>query len=386
MVWSRVIVSALLGMMLAGCEQGAATAETKAPASQRAPAAPSGEQPGAGASAEPLKKHASPPEEEAASAPEVEPDVFHRYGLREPRPRTAGTIRIATYNIENLFDDKDDPALSGRFEDIDDTKPAAQCEAVAQTIRRIDADVLAVEEVESEDVLIAFRDTYLSDMGYDYVVSLDAGDERGIEQGVLSRYPIVARKQWVRMPLGGVHPAKYGSGDNWYAGEEIVFHRSPLMVEVEVPPSVTGGEPYRLTLLAVHSKSGAPAGYWREAEARGMVQVIGELMKEDPDRNLVVLGDFNATRDAESMQILERSGLIDVIGDRSGPEWISHASGRRIDHLLANPQAMEEIVPESAFILGTTVGVEGMDWRDAAQLPGYASDHFPVVVDLKVRR
>lgn len=385
MVWSRVIVSALLGMMLAGCEQGAATSQTEAPTTQHAPADSSGGQPAVGTPAESWKKHTSPPEDEAASASEAEPDLFHRFGLREPRPRTAGTIRIATYNIENLFDDKDDPTLSGRFEDIDDTKPAAQCEAVARTIRRIDADVLAVEEVESEDVLIAFRDTYLSDMGYDYVVSLDAGDERGIEQGVLSRYPIVARRQWMRMPLGGVHPAKYGSQDNWHAGEEIVFHRSPLMVEVEVPPAVTGGEPYRLTLLAVHSKSGAPAGYWREAEARGMVQIIGELMNEDPGRNLVVLGDFNATPEAESVQILERSGLIDVIGDRTGPEWTSHASGRRIDYVLANPQAMEEIVPESAFILGTTVGVEGMDWREASLLPGYASDHFPVVVDLKVR-
>lgn len=379
MTWVRWMLAGVLGLVLAGCDQGGTDLEQAAQqaASARQESGQSGQP-----AVEP-SKHPSPPVH-AEPPSELDPDVFHRFGVKEPRPRTPGAIRVATYNIENLFDDKDDPALTGRNEDIDDTKPVAQCEAVAQTIRRIDADVLAVEEVESRDALIAFRDAYLSDMGYDYVVSLDAGDERGIEQAVLSRYPIVDQRQWVRMPLGGVHPARYGNQENWYAGQDIVFHRSPLLVEVEVPGSVTGGEAYKLTLLAVHYKSGGPSDYWREAEARGTVQVIGELMTDEPDRNLVVLGDFNATPDAESVQILGRAGLTDVIGGRAGPEWTSHASGRRIDHLLANKQAMGEILPDSAFILGTTVGVEGMDWRDAAQLPGYASDHYPVVVDVKV--
>lgn len=315
---------------------------------------------------------------------DIDPAHFHRFGLREPKPRTPGAIRIATYNLENLFDDKDDPNLTGRNEDIDDVKPVSQLKAVAETIARIDADILAVEEIESRDALREFRDTYLQDLGYEYVVSLDAGDERGIEQAVLSRFPIVEQRQWVKKPLGGVHPDSYGSGQNWYAGQPIAFHRSPLMVTVEVPGSVTGGEPYGLTLLAVHHKSGAPAGYWREAESGGVLEVIAGLMAENPQRNLVVLGDFNATTADRSFQMYLEGGLVDVLGGREGPEWVSHASGRRIDHILANPEAMEEIVVDSVFILGTTVGPEGMDWSQAALLPGYASDHYPVVVDIKV--
>lgn len=320
----------------------------------------------------------------ATSLDETDTALFHRFGLREPRPRTPGAIRIATYNVENLFDDKDDPNLTGRFEDIDDTKPISQCQAVADAIRRIDADILAVQEIESLDALIAFRDTYLQALHYEHVVSLDAGDERGIEQAVLSRFPIVDQRQWVKKPLGGVHPARYGNGENWYAGQPIAFHRSPLMVTVEVPGSVTRGEPYQLTLLVVHHKSGAPANYWREAESRGTIDLIAQLMVETPDRNLVLLGDFNATSSDRSFQMYLEAELVDVLAGREGPEWISHASGRRIDHILANQHAMDQILPASAFILGTTTGPEGIDWSQAALLPGYASDHYPVVVDLRV--
>ncbi|RMH13961.1 MAG: hypothetical protein D6695_02525 [Planctomycetota bacterium] len=368
-IWWLVVLVATVG--LAGCERSESLEQAADRASQA-------ERNGS--------VDAEPQTEQLAVGPQdVDPAAFHRWGVAEPRPRTPGTIRIATYNVENLFDDVDDPALSGRFEDIDDTKPASECQAVAEAVHRIDADVLAVEEIESREALIAFRDEYLSDMGYEHVVSLDAGDERGIEQAVLSRFPIVDHRQWIRRPLGGIHPDKYGSQENWYAGEEIVFHRSPLMVEVEVPGDVTGGDAYRLTLIVVHHKSGRYSSYWREAEVRGTLEVIAELMAENPDRNVVILGDFNAQTTDESVKMYLDAGFGDIVGERSGPEWVTHASGRRIDLILANEQAMREIKPESAFVLGTTAGPEGMDWQEAHLLPGYASDHYPVVVDLTPR-
>ncbi|KAA0214542.1 MAG: hypothetical protein DYG94_10435 [Leptolyngbya sp. PLA3] len=375
---ARCLLASLLASALVACEKPVAPANPPKP--EPSPSA---------RSAPPSAESPSQPTPDAtadADQPvgEIDRSILHRYGREEPRDRTPGTIRIATYNIENLFDDKDDPDLTGRFEDIDDVKPDAQLKAVAETITRIDADILAVEEIESSDALIEFRDTYLQGLGYDHVVSLDAGDERGIEQAVLSRFPIIDQRQWVKRPLGGVHPERYGNAENWHAGQPIAFHRSPLMVTVEVPGSVTGGTPYALTLLAVHYKSGAPAGYWREAEAKGTLEVISELMAENPDRNLVLLGDFNATTADKSYKMFLDGGLVDILGTRQGPEWVSHASGRRIDHILANQQALDEILPDTAFILGTTVGPEELNWSEAALLPGYASDHYPLVVDIKV--
>ena len=32
------------------------------------------------------------------------------YGIEKARPKSKGALRLATYNVENLFDQKDDPA------------------------------------------------------------------------------------------------------------------------------------------------------------------------------------------------------------------------------------------------------------------------------------
>ena len=55
-------------------------------------------------------------------------------GTRVAPPRHDGAIRIATYNLLNLFDDIDDPAYSGNEEDIDDAKPQSERTALGDAI------------------------------------------------------------------------------------------------------------------------------------------------------------------------------------------------------------------------------------------------------------
>ncbi len=331
------------------------------------------------------------PQTEAAPAQAIAEPLFPaRFGSETAPEKANGSIRVATYNVENLFDDVDDPGLSGRQEDIDDRKPDAELDAVAAAIRALDADVITLQEVESEAALHWFMDSRLSDMGYEHVVSIDAGDERGIEQAVLSRFPIVETKNWVRRPLGGVHPAKYGNSENWYAGEPIVFHRSPLMVVVEVPGQAWGGEePFRLRLFAVHFKSGRYSDYWRDKESEGLLSVMDEIREAEGELGpTVILGDFNATHDAPSVQALVSAGFHDLFADNRGPKarWTSHESGRRIDTILANPAAHAASIAESETILGTPARPAEVSWRDMDTFPGYAADHYPVMVDLAPAR
>lgn len=329
------------------------------------------------------------PNADPAQLEASEPEDFIRFGTRTAPARTPGTIRLATYNVENLFDDHDDPELSGRYEDIDDTKPAPHVQALADAIRALDADIIALQEIESEAVVRAFRDTHLADMGYQHLASIDAGDERGIEQAVLSRYPIASVTNWPRHPLGGTHPDKWGNGDNWNAGEPITFHRSPLRVDIDIPPqsdadTTPGTDAYRLTLYVVHAKSGGPGEYWRLSEARGLANQIKLQLAAEPDANIAVLGDFNAFLSDESVQALIESGLTDAlaaVADRS-PRFVTHESGRRIDHILVNANLHPELVPASPFVLGTPSLPEGIDWRQEWRPDGYASDHFPVTIEL----
>ena len=87
------------------------------------------------------------------------------FGRPVPPAKAAGTIRLAAYNVENFFDGVDDPTLQGDYDDLPMQTSPDRCAALAQAIRALDADVLGLEEVESEEALRWFRDTYLQGMG-----------------------------------------------------------------------------------------------------------------------------------------------------------------------------------------------------------------------------
>lgn len=345
----------------------------------------------------------------AASSDEVPWAKTRRHGIAEPKPRTPGAIRIASYNIENLFDEHDDPKLTGRNEDSAMTKPREHREAAARAIRMIDADVLCLQEIESLDALRWFRDEFLGDMGYDYLISLDAGDGRGIEQSVLSRFPLTNERVWGEVNLGGTHPAKWGRGDNDFAGQPITLRRSPLLVTMTVPAGAVKsaeGQPnasdYSAVLLVVHHKSGAPGGYWREAEARQFVKWANEAASAtEPPTDVFILGDFNARAGDQSVRIYFDAGYVDALvaagvkkprpGEREDPadrerefdaEMITHASERTIDFILASKTAAARIAPKSGFVLGTGARERGANWRTTPPPDGWASDHYPVVVDV----
>jgi endonuclease/exonuclease/phosphatase family metal-dependent hydrolase len=308
-----------------------------------------------------------------------------RIGAPEPKPRTPGTIRLATYNLENLFDDKDDPSLNGKEEDKGDTKPAEQQKAVAEAMRKVDADIVAMQEVESHDALIEFREKYAKDLGYTHVQSIDVGAERGIEQAVFSRFPIIHAEVWPTMHLDGVEPETIDGKPNENAGKPMLSRRSPLCVTIEVPSEKTGAKPYRVTLIIVHQKSGRGFNFWREAEAKGIIDIYKRLGGESDTRNIAVLGDFNATPDDKSVRLYAKAGLIDALAthEPGDPLFTTHASGREIDHIFVSPGLNKEVVPGSSFVLGTPQLRPEEDWRTAPKPAGYASDHLPVVVDVR---
>jgi endonuclease/exonuclease/phosphatase family metal-dependent hydrolase len=310
-------------------------------------------------------------------------ESMRRFGIADAPAKPEGAVRLVTYNIENLFDDVDDPTLSGRDEDIDDLKPLHQRVAVAEAIRAVDPDILCMQEIESLEALEWFRDEFLADMGYKYIVSIDAGNSRGIENAVLSRYPLSEGQVWVGKLLGGVHPELYGTQPNRQAGEKLAFRRSPLQVDVEMPGE-EGKDPWTLSLFVEHHKSGRFNSYWREAEAKMIVKLAAEITSENPDRAVVVLGDFNAQIQDESIQIYLRNGFNDLFAGREGEgaDIISHESNRRIDLILSNDAAEAHMLVDQAFVFGTAARPAEINWRDLDTFMGYAADHYPVVVDI----
>jgi endonuclease/exonuclease/phosphatase family metal-dependent hydrolase len=327
-----------------------------------------------------------------ASASPRSGDNLH-YGIKDAPAKPSGAIRLVSFNIENLFDDKDDPTISGDIDDIGETKPLDQLRGAAAAIKALNADVIALQEIESEQALRWFRDNHLQGLGYDHIATLDAGDGRGIEQSVLSRLPLANPRNWVGTELDAPRPPTDRGRPDPRAGQPMKFARSPFYVEVQVPPappSAPDAKPYTLALLVVHHKSGRDFNAQREAEARKVVELAKDLLAKSPDLNLAVLGDFNATPDADSVKTYLDAKWIDAFAARTprssgrGFEnpWVTHASGRVIDYIFVSPNLAPEVIPASAFVYATPSRAPGADFRRVPAPPGYASDHMPIAIDI----
>jgi Endonuclease/Exonuclease/phosphatase family len=336
-----------------------------------------------------------------------------RLGAAAPKPKTPGTIRVATYNLENLFDHVDDPGLTGSMEDMDLAATPQRCGALAKAILATQADIIACEEVESLEALTWFRDTYLKGAGFDHVASIQSGDPRGIEQAVLSKFAFKSAQLAIpldQLRLEGVHPESLPASDKGKVGKPITMARSPLRVEFVIPAEkvsalmaeaeaakaasakgpkkpakVFAGKDYAFTMLVIHHKSGREYAHQREAEAKKILSIVQGIEKEHPSANVLLAGDFNSLPQYEGPQVYFTGGLIDLFADRKRGDttMMTHATDRAIDYLVVNKNMQAEVVMESRFILGTPLRPAKSDWNTTPAPAGYASDHLPVVVDIR---
>ncbi|MEI6475061.1 MAG: endonuclease/exonuclease/phosphatase family protein [Planctomycetota bacterium] len=348
-----------------------------APAAPAAPKAPAKE-PKAPA------KEKAPPKEKA---PKTVRPAGVWYGVEKAPEKKDGAIRIAAYNVENFFDGVDDPALQGEYDDIKMTTKPTRVQAIADEIKRLDADILCLEEMESLEALTWFRDTYLKDMGYKYVYSEDVGYYRGVEQACLSRFPIKAHTTFVTEDLTDMDAMRDGEG---WAGKKPdqakKFQRSPLKLEIDV-----NGWP--VTIYSVHFKAGGKEfDYQRESEALQTIEFVKKDLEANPAANVAVMGDFNATPSMKTPKAFGESGMKGAYDFRANKDsgtkdlYTTHDSGRAIDYIFMSKGLADDVLPGGFFVMGTMHPASDYDWKtdpEKEKVPaGYASDHCPVAVDV----
>lgn len=281
----------------------------------------------------------------------------------------ARDIKLATYNVENMFDSYDDPYTG----DIDNynhgvlmTKPVAELKALSEVIHTLNADVLGLQEVENRGFLEEFNEKYLADMGYRYLELVEGNDRRGIDVAVLSRYP-----------LGPVVSYRHLALDVPYAKEPKYFSRDLLQVELRPP----GAKPFTVYVAHLKSRSGGKQATWqREGEARKIRQIWDYRLKAQPKSLFVLMTDANDDPPSGTVRILEGSGKVAVrpVNAKApdGSEWTEHSRNStkyppiRFDYLFMSP-AMRARVKASGVLRGSD---DSAIYRAARS----ASDHFPV--------
>ena len=275
--------------------------------------------------------------------------------------KTAGAeLTIATYNVLNLFDDVDDPYHT---DEGTPGKPREELERVAQVLRKIDADVVALEEVENRWYLERFLEVFLPEMGYE-VVLFEGNDLRGIDVCLLSR-----------VPVGVVHSYRHLRFPD-ANGKTRRFARD--VVAVELRPD--GAAPLEVWVLHLKSNYGGReyAEPVRLGEAQQIRRMLDERFRLNPKARIVVLGDFNDTWESASTQALVGSGPFALrCFAESLPEGQRVTYNREphlsmIDFVLCSPALAEGYVKDSYRVWPGSVDSQG-------------SDHNPVAARFRVK-
>jgi endonuclease/exonuclease/phosphatase family metal-dependent hydrolase len=198
----------------------------------------------------------------------------------------------------------------------------------ARVIAEQKPDILMLVEVENRPTFDRFNEQVLKaefNFAYLYFMVIDGNDDRGIDVGVASRFPIEQMRSHV--------------SDGADEGSEIFSRDCP-----EYDVILNGGA--RLVVIPNHFKS-KRNGDSAEAIARRTRQATraGEIARAALDRSplVVIGGDLNDTPDSDPLQPVFADGFKDVSihasypKDRPGTYGTGLASGK-IDYLIMSPQ------------------------------------------------
>ncbi|HNO78485.1 MAG TPA: endonuclease/exonuclease/phosphatase family protein [Phycisphaerae bacterium] len=266
-----------------------------------------------------------------------------------PKVLTDGVVKIATFNVLNLFDNFDDPYVDSEYYP---GKRDSEIENLAKIIRQADADVVAFQEVENRGVLENFVATHLSGMGYCDVVLIEGNNPRGIDVGLISR-----------LPVGEVTSHRhvdFRSAD----GKDMRFKRDLLQVSIEPE----GYSPFDVFVVHLKSKHGGAdeSRPIRLGETLAIRKKLDRILTNDPQALFVICGDFNDTFDSEPLQRLVGSGdtkLTAFFDDLPEDKRITYNRSylSMIDFVLGSPGMAGLYVPKSYDVILGTVETNGSD-------------------------
>jgi endonuclease/exonuclease/phosphatase family metal-dependent hydrolase len=267
-------------------------------------------------------------------------------GPERPVVRGADIVRVATWNVHDLFDEVDRRIPPGDLDEV--PSPAeveAKLDALAGVLLRVDADVVVLEEVEDAGVLgrLAAR------AGYAEARLVEGLDPRGIDVAALSRLPVDA------------YVSHLGEVD---AAGRRLWPRDCVELHVSTP-----GRP--VVVVGSHLSSAlSDDGTRRLLQAARLREIADGLRRARPAALVLAGGDLNDRPESAALAPLLGDGAWLEVAAPGVPTWGTGAEAARLDDLL--------VPAEDAAAVAWAAVVDGGDVRGA-------SDHRPVVLDVAVR-
>ena len=271
------------------------------------------------------------------------------------------SLKVAFWNVENLFDLIDDPkinddefAIGGKkyvTKEIYELKLKNSAEVLAD----LNADILGICEVENRFMMEELNDSYAE---RDYkIVHYDSPDNRGIDCALFYDESKFTMKESVpiTITLSSGKPTRdvlYVKGE--FAGE--ILH-----LFVNHWPSNYGGR-----------EKAIPK---RKETSRIVRAKIEEILQENPEAELLLMGDFNEEPSEQNIHYLKKdllTNLMDTLVGKPGVgTYVYKGKDGFIDQFLSSSGLLDN--------LGLKIGQNGVSILD---LPKYRQQkgkfkHYP---------
>jgi predicted extracellular nuclease len=299
--------------------------------------------------------------------PTARPEVKGGISARPLPPPGERQFSIASINLENFFDDRDDPGIK---EDV------LTAEAFSRRLKKVSAavrefmqmpDVIGIVEVEDLATLRRLAERINADAAAGgrpdpkYAAYLvDGNDGRGIDNGFLvksSRVQVIETKQ-----LG--KDEKYRNPDT---GEQNFLNDRPsLLLRASIDDPKTG-KPFAVTLIVSHLKSFlgysdpkqmANVRMKKSLQAYYLGGQVRDRLKADPAEKIILLGDLNAyqfndgvmdmvgtikgkppergavTMPSDDLIDPDLTDLVDLINPREKYSYVFDGTAQVLDHIL----------------------------------------------------
>jgi endonuclease/exonuclease/phosphatase family metal-dependent hydrolase len=283
----------------------------------------------------------------------------------------AEIFRVATYNVENYLDE---PTATRPH-----VKSSAARAKIRESICALQADVLALQEMGTTNALLELRRSLRAEgLDFPYWEHI-SGYDTNIHVAILSKFPFTARRPHTNETF-------------LLDGRAFSVSRGFAEVQIQVRTN------FAFTLLAAHLKSRRPVPdadetQERLGEARVLRGIVDARLHENPRWPLMVVGDLNDVKDADSTRALMGRGkyrLVDTRpAERNGDDmadtsprtaprninWTDYFatedSYSRIDYILLSQDMAAYWLPAESYVLALP------NW-------GVASDHRPIVAAFDV--
>jgi len=269
------------------------------------------------------------------------------------------TVRVVTWNLEHFVDAHDNPYIDVDRENQPDMTMDGRIRRVARALRQLDADLVVLQEAESEAFLQRLTETHLDDLGYRFATSVESPTWY-MNVVLLSRYPLGVVRDYadVVTPIVGKN-AENGAP----AAQSLTNHRL-WAADVRISPD------QMWTVAGAHLKAGRSAEDrgWRIGQIRFLHAELARLVRTRPAAKVLVAGDLNSLPDSPELRLLlndparpvpdslltdqppRRVHFMNPLADRSTPTHSSNDPTRQLDYLLPNPPLAERLVQGSAQV------------------------------------